>query len=142
MTSLKENDIILVDDNDIEIMLARANLARSQLRNGLLAFMSGPEFIDHMSQVKAGQQPMPPLVLLDLRMPLMDGFEVLQRIRSEATFSEVPVIMMFSNSDDENDIQKAQQLGAQGYQVKPSSSDGYIAFFNQLAETLEAQAHG
>lgn len=130
-----DNEIILVDDDAIEIMIARRNAAASRLRNALMPYKSGPEFLDHMDQVKAGDRPMPALVLLDLRMPGMDGFEVLQRIRSQPTFGEVPVIVMFSNSDALTDMRRAADLGANDYRVKPTSSDGYIAIFNELAAT-------
>ena len=133
-----DNEIILVDDDDIEIMIARKNLARSRLRNPLLTFQSGSAFLAHMDQVKANLRPMPSLVLLDLRMPLMDGFEVLEHLRADEAFRQIPVIQIFSNSSNDSDIARSAQLGADGYWVKPSSSEEYIALFDELAARRRA----
>lgn len=127
-------EIVLVDDDEVEIMIARKNLARSRLRNPLLTFQSGGAFLAHMGEVKAERHPIPSLVLLDLRMPLLDGFEVLERLRSDQAFSEIPVILIFSNSNNESDVAKSAALGADGYWVKPTSSEGYVALFDRLAE--------
>ncbi len=135
VTLRSDGEIILVDDDDIEIMIARKNLARSRLRNPLVTFQSGPAFLAHMDRVKEHLHPMPSLVLLDLRMPVMDGFEVLEQLRIDEASSEVPLIMVFSNSDNESDMEKAVQLGAAGYWVKPNSGDEYVALFDQLAES-------
>ena len=131
---LGDNEIILVDDDEIEIMIARRNLERSQLSNPLLAFQSGSEFLAHMRHVKAKARPTPSLVLLDLRMPLMDGFEVLEQLRADVAFREIP-LLIFSNSNYDGDATRAARLGADGYWLKPNSSSEYIALFDRLAVT-------
>jgi CheY-like chemotaxis protein len=76
--------------------------------------------------------PMPGLILLDLKMPGTDGFDVLQWLLEHPEFSEIPVAVL-SASDLDRDIQRAQQLGADSYYTKPFGISALIALF----ETLE-----
>jgi CheY-like chemotaxis protein len=76
---------------------------------------------------------MPAVVLLDINMPGLDGFEVLQRIREREAFAQLPVIMMLTNSDNPRDIERAAELGANGFQTKPATMKEYVRFFDSLA---------
>ena len=134
MKVINNNEIVMVDDNEAEIYIASMYLEKSKLKNPLLSFNSGPDFLDYLESVKKGVKPIPALVLLDLRMPLMDGFQVLSKVREEPMFDEIPIMIIFSNSNDEEDINKAMELRANGYQIKPSGSEEYIRFFNSLIE--------
>jgi DNA-binding response OmpR family regulator len=67
----------------------------------------------------------PDIVLLDIIMPRMDGFQVLQQLRSEITFKETPVIML-TNLGQEEDVQKGRQLGATGYFIKTNFTPAAI----------------
>ena len=127
--------LVYVDDDDLEILIARKNLALSSLRRELLTFDSGSAFLEHMDLVKRGLQPMPTLVILDLRMPQLNGFDVLERVRADASFHALPTIVMFSNSDNPADIDRSTRLGADDFWVKPSSSDAYVELFDELAGT-------
>jgi two-component system response regulator len=112
-------------------------LEKSKLKNPLISFNSGPDFLKYLESVKKGIKPIPALVLLDLRMPLMDGFQVLSEVREVPMFDEIPIMIIFSNSNDEADIKKAKELRANGYQIKPSGSEEYIRFFNSLIAEFE-----
>ena len=92
--------VVLVDDDEIEILIARKNHARSRLRNALLTFQAGSAFLAHMDEVKALRQRMPELVLLDLRMPEMDGFTVVERLRADPQLLEQAVINLLRNAAD------------------------------------------
>ena len=74
------------------------------------------------------------LVLLDVRLPVVSGFDILTEVRSHPSFRSLPVMMMFSNSEDEHDIAKSYELGANFYQVKPRDGEEYIEFLNSLAD--------
>lgn len=71
----------------------------------------------------------PEMILLDINLPGMNGFEILQHVRSKAAYKHVPVIM-FTSSDDDNDIKKSYEFGANAYLIKPDS-------LNSLKEVLE-----
>lgn len=136
MTTIKianDNEIIMVDDDEMEFTIAERYLKKSKLKNKLLTFQGGQPFLDYMQGVKSGEHRIPALVLLDVRMPAMNGFETLRRLRADPAFEDVPIMMMFSNSDLENDVELASELGADYYQVKPQSGDEYVAFLNSLA---------
>lgn len=71
----------------------------------------------------------PEMILLDINLPGMNGFEVLQHVRSQTAYKNVPVIM-FTSSDDDNDIKKSYEYGANAYLIKPDS-------LHSLKEVLE-----
>jgi len=102
--------ILIIDDSEDEVLLTKTVLSRiSQDIRAEVAF-SGHEGLMHLQQGKT----MPKLVLLDLKMPLMDGIEVLHRIRCEEGTACLPVIIV-TNSDLESDRQAAIEAGANGY---------------------------
>lgn len=71
----------------------------------------------------------PEMILLDINLPGMNGFELLQHVRTKTTYKHIPVIM-FTSSDDDNDIKKSYEFGANAYLIKPDS-------LNSLKEVLE-----
>ncbi len=135
-TAIRLNDsdgpIVMVDDNADDTRTATRCHQRSKVENSLICFDSGEAFLAHLEEVAAGAEPMPALVLLDIRMPRMDGFEVLSTIRSQDPFRAVPVVMMLTNSDYQRDVERAQKLGANGYREKPSRIAEYVEFFDSL----------
>ena len=77
--------------------------------------------------------PFPDLVLLDLRLPKIPGFEVLKAIRAAPEVAQLPVIIL-SSSNQETDMKRAQELGANGYQVKPSHPAGLHEALSHLCQ--------
>ena len=124
---------MLIDDDEMEIDIFQRLLSRSQLTNPLRPFQSGESFLEFLEEVRAGRAPMPALVLVDVRMPTMDGFETVRRVRADQFFSNLPLVIMFSNSDSDRDTDMAKEVGADGFQVKPTGSKDYIAFLDSLA---------
>ena len=124
--------LIMVDDDEMELRLFERFVAKSDLSNKVLTFDSGERFLEYLAQVEKDVQPMPGLVLMDVRMPVLDGFDVVSEVRKSPKFRKMPIIMMFSNSNEESDIRRANEVGADGYQVKPSGGEDYIAFLNSL----------
>jgi two-component system response regulator len=88
----------------------------------------GREALDYVFRegrfVEAESSPRPSLILLDLKLPRVDGFEVLERIRSAPQVRTIPVVV-FSGSDDEVDVRRAYEAGANSYVTKPESMEGY-----------------
>lgn len=124
--------IVVVDDDDTEIVLLRSYLEFTPIRREVFGFTAGQAFIDFLDQVEADTQLMPSVVLLDIRMPHMDGYDILNEIKSRDRFQVIPVVLMFSNSKDEADITRSFKMGADGYKVKPANQEEYLALFNAL----------
>lgn len=124
--------IVMVDDEETEVMLVQRYLELTRIEREVKAFSDGQAFLEYLEKVQAGDEPMPAVVLLDVRMPQMDGYEVLQATRSRQPFQRIPPVLMFSNSKDERDIARSYELGADGYQVKPANQEEYRRFFEHL----------
>lgn len=130
--------IIVVDDSveDIEI-LARC-LERSTLVDSceLKSFTSGPSFLEHLGRVEAGAEPMPSIVLLDINMPVMDGYETLTRLRATVEFRQLPVVMFVTNPDRRADLDRATELNATTVVKFSRLADG-VGFFDNLFDQSE-----
>jgi two-component system, response regulator len=113
-------DIILAEDN-----LDEAHLTiRTLKKNGherIRHLRDGEEF---MKLIQDPASPKPKLILLDLKMPKMDGIEVLRLLKSNPAWKSVPVVMLTS-SDSEKDIVESYELGVNAYIVKPVSTDNF-----------------
>ena len=125
--------LIIVDDSPEDTEILTRCFRRSELAPDydLLAFDGGPSFLDHMTQVSGESEPMPSIIMLDINMPVMDGFEVLKQLRHQPDFVSLPAIIFVSNSDNPSDISRAQGLGAD-FAEKFFTIDEGIAFFNGL----------
>lgn len=132
-TLANTNEVIFVDDDEVELLLARRYAARSELKNPLLEFHSGEEFLAYMDRVAAGDAPMPALVLIDGRMPSMEGWEVVEELRHRKQFLDIPIAILFSNSDAQSDIDRAMEKGADHYIVKPGNGEEYVELLNSIA---------
>ncbi|TWT88812.1 Transcriptional regulatory protein AfsQ1 [Pseudobythopirellula maris] len=126
------NELVFVDDDEMEVMLIRQYLERSQIENKLLAFGSGEELLEHLSAITDAADGHPSLLLIDVRMPSMDGFEVTEAVRRLPNYDELPPIIMFSNSDNPADIARSKEVGADEYVIKPTDGPAYIEFLNSL----------
>jgi DNA-binding response OmpR family regulator len=125
-------EVILVDDDKLEEIILREFLKKSKFDIALRVFNSGLQFIEHMQYIKACDFPMPSMVLLDIRMWRMDGFEVLKILRSDPSFETTPKIMVFSNSHEQSDKEKSLNLGANDYYHKPRNGKEYEQFLHDL----------
>lgn len=122
--------ILLVEDRGNDILLIRKALAKGEIINPLQVVRDGPEAIAYLSgEGKYGNReefPLPALVLLDLKMPGMDGFEVLKWIRQQPGLSALRVIVLTS-SDESRDVNEAYRLGANSFLVKPMDFTDFVA---------------
>ncbi len=116
--------IVVVDDDQLELQLARRCHQIANPSEPLLQFSSGFALLDYLSQVTAARQPMPSLVLLDLNMPGLSGFDVLERIRSLPQLSEMRCVI-FTNSRRSTDRLRAKEFGAD-FVTKPDTADEFI----------------
>ena len=121
--------ILVVDDREDEILLIRRALQQTKMLNPVITMRSGEEAILYLSgegKYRSREEyPLPELVLLDLKMPGMDGFEVLTWIRAQPAFRALRVVVLTS-SDQIYDVNKAYELGANSFLVKPTSFNNYV----------------
>jgi CheY-like chemotaxis protein len=129
---MKGRVIFLVEDNPSDVELARRALDKSHIANELVVAEDGREALDYLfgAGAHAGRDvsDLPAVVLLDLKLPLIDGLEVLRRIRGDERTRRLPVVILTS-SKEEQDVAAGYDLGANSYIVKPVD-------FNQFAEAV------
>lgn len=130
----RSGPVVVIDDEELDIEAVERALAKSRLDRPLLKFSDGPPFIDHLQRIKAGDEPYPMLVLLDINMPEMSGFDVLRRMRGDDMFRNIPIVSMLTSSTHDRDRQEALDCGANAYLVKPANYNDYVALFDQLAD--------
>jgi len=128
--------ILLVEDDPAHAEIVLRNLTNLQDRVRCIAHLSdGQQALDYLQ--RAGEHtdpvnsPRPDLVLLDLRLPRVDGFEVLRRMKASNDVSHIPVVVL-STSEAEGDISAAYQTGACSYLVKPAELGAYIELLRGL----------
>ena len=114
--------ILLAEDDDNDVFFMRRALQKSQLDFAIQVVSDGQQAVDYLSGEgkfsNREQYPLPSVILLDLKMPFLDGFEVLAWIRKQPSFNEVPVAVLTSSAE-ERDRRRARELGARAYFVKP-----------------------
>jgi len=112
--------ILIVDDSLKDIELTIAALAENNLTNEVVVAEDGEEALDYLykrGKFTTYEKGNPAIILLDIKMPKMDGIEVLKHIRCEPKFKSIPVIMVTS-SREEKDLVESYNLGANSYVVK------------------------
>ena len=125
--------IIMVDDAELEFELVKRSYERSERVNPLEYFSNGPDFLVHLRAAHDNNQALPSLILMDINMPDMTGFDVLQSMRSDIRFEDIPTVFMLSSSNDPQDVERSRIAGANGYFVKRYKPSEYTEFFNSLA---------
>jgi two-component system, response regulator len=117
-----DRSILLVEDNEDDIDLTLRALNRSHLANDVIIARDGREALDYLQKARQREDGLPVLVLLDLRLPAIDGLDVLRAIRADEETRDLPVLIMTSSVDDADRL-RSQVYGASGYMVKPGDYD-------------------
>lgn len=132
---MEEKIIMLVEDNPDDEELTLRALRQHHIKNRVIVARDGAEALDylHGNGPDAGNQttPLPELVLLDLKMPKVDGLEVLRRLRADKRTRLMPVIILTS-SKEEQDIVESYSLGANSFVRKPVDYTEFIEAVRQL----------
>jgi len=133
--------ILLVEDTADDVFFLRRALKKAQINNPFQVVVHGQEAIDYLAgngkysdRIKF---PLPGVVLLDLKLPLVDGFEVLAWIRTQPLLSALPVAILTSSSE-KRDRQRALELGAKAYLVKPPDEMMMRDLFHSLGQQQSA----
>lgn len=140
--NLKPLHIVLAEDDDGHATLVQRNLERAGLVNGFQRCKDGQEVLDYLrgDGAFAGQVlKETPLLLLDIKMPRVDGIEVLKQIRSDPRTAKLPVIML-TTTDDPREIERCYQLGCNVYITKPVDYQAFIEAIKRLGLFLQIVA--
>jgi len=130
----KELKIILAEDDEGHATLIKRNLKRSGLLNDIIHLKDGQEVLDYLfdkKQEKDRIKDIASLLLLDIKMPRVDGIEVLRRVKEDEKLKKMPVIMI-TTTDDPREIDKCHELGCSNYITKPIDYDKFVAAIRQL----------
>lgn len=127
-------DILLVDDSENDVELTLLGLNALKLANTIVVARDGVEALDYLycrrtHSTRPARRPL--FVLLDLKMPRVDGLEVLEEVRADKTFDTMPIVVMTS-SRESPDVARSYELGANAYVVKPVGYDGFTEAVKQL----------
>jgi len=121
-TATKDGAVLFVDDDLNDVFFMHLGFKAADLPQALHIVVDGQQAIDYLAGngpfADRAQHPLPALVLLDLHMPGLSGFEVLNWLRQQPQFQSLPVVI-FTASDRTADQQQARQLGANDYIIKP-----------------------
>jgi CheY-like chemotaxis protein len=128
---VKYSPILYAEDDETDVFLFRRALRKSELAIPLVVVHDGQQAVDYLDQPFSDQHPMPGLVLLDLKMPRMNGFDVLAWIYHQPALKQIPVVMLTS-SDRPEDQATARQLGAADYLIKPCDNNLLADMVRQL----------
>jgi CheY-like chemotaxis protein len=125
--------ILLVEDNPTDVDLTMQAFEEHGMADTLVVCRDGEDALRYIDEHGHEDDPLlPRLVLLDLRMPNVDGLEVLRVMRAHATWKRMPVVVLTTSTEDD-DIERAYALGANSYVVKPVDFDA----FSELVKTLK-----
>jgi CheY-like chemotaxis protein len=139
--NFKDQTILLVEDNEDDVFIFQRAFKQAQIRQRLQVVCDGQEATDYFlgqgQFVDRTKYPLPVLVLLDLKLPLKHGLEVLHAIRSQPASADTCVIVLTSSAE-ERDLQRAQELRAYAYLVKPPTRQTLL----EVVAAVEARLSG
>ncbi|MFO7811580.1 MAG: response regulator [Pelovirga sp.] len=126
--------ILIAEDDEGHALLIRKNLTRAGITNRIIHFKDGQEVLDFLfcrgdgPQRKSGEAY---VLLLDIRMPKLDGTEVLEQVKADPELRKIPVVMI-TTTDDPREIDRCHQLGCSNYITKPVEYEGFVNAIRQL----------
>ena len=126
--------ILLVEDNPHDLELTLIALSKSQLANEVVIVRDGAEALDYLHRRGEFSERIvgnPAVILLDLKLPKVDGLEVLKEIRETEALKSIPVVMLTS-SKEEQDVVRSYELGVNAYVVKPVDFNEFVRAIGDL----------
>ena len=131
MSGKQEVTILLVEDDPGHARLIEKNLRRSNITNEIVPLSNGQQAVDYLfgeGVYANAKRPSPMLVMLDLNMPILDGYQVLRRMKSDERTRRIPVVIL-TTTDDAREVQRCYDLGCNVYITKPVD-------YEQFAEAI------
>ena len=134
--------VLAAEDEETDAFILRLAFQRAGLPNPLVVVSDGEEAVAYLRGTPPYDDraacPLPALLLLDLKMPRMSGFDVLAWLQGEPQFKDLPAVIL-SSSSDESDINKAYDMGARDYLIKPHAISELLQLVQQLRARWLAQ---
>jgi CheY-like chemotaxis protein len=124
MENLSDSPILLVEDNPVDVDLTLRAFSLRNLSNPIVVARDGEEALVQIKQWEKGAQP-PIVILLDLKLPKVDGLKVLEKLKAHPVYQTIPVVVLTSSSEDK-DIETAYKLGVNSYIVKPVDFEKFV----------------
>ncbi len=134
MPSQQEVTILLVEDDPGHARLIEKNLRRSNITNEIVTLTDGQQAVDYLfaQGAYAGRKrPSPLLVLLDLNMPVLDGYQVLERMKANEDTKRIPVVIL-TTTDDAREVERCYNLGCNVYITKPVDYDQFAEAIRKI----------
>lgn len=128
----QNSPILLVEDNPVDLDLTLRAFKTCNPSPEIQIARDGEEALEYISRWEKGES-LPAVILLDLKLPKVDGLEVLEKIKSHPEYRMIPIVILTSSADS-SDIRTAYQFGANSYIVKPVDFDKFIS----VALSIEA----
>ena len=122
--------ILMIEDNPMDIDLTKRAFTKRNLNNPIQTARDGEEGLSYIARWDAGELT-PVVILLDLKLPKVDGLEVLNQIKSHPVYQVIPVVVLTTSTQDQ-DVKTAYQLGANSYIVKPVNFDKFLDVASQI----------
>ncbi len=130
--------LVLIEDDAGHARLIERNLRRAQVSHDLVVFHEGEEALDYLSTQRGGVGRQPDrsfLVLLDLNLPGLDGYQVLERLKQDDRTQHIPVVVLTS-TDDPHEMERCYVLGCNAYVTKPVDYDRFMETIGKLGLLL------
>lgn len=125
--------ILLVEDNPADVELTLRAFKRRKLSNPVAVARDGEEALDYVHRRGrfAADAPLPGVILLDLRLPKVDGLEVLREFKTHPVYRNIPVVVLTTSAED-RDIKRSYELGAASYIVKPVEFEKFLEVVERI----------
>lgn len=127
---IKNLSILLVEDNPVDVDLTLRAFKKQKSTNNIVVARDGEQALQQIELWDKGA-PVPTVILLDIKLPKVDGHEVLKTLKLHPVYKTIPVVVLTSSGDD-RDISQAYKLGANSYIIKPVSFDKFIEVAAQI----------
>ena len=125
---MRQLDLLIAEDNVSDARLIKRILEKENLTTSFYWVKDGEQIVDYLMKM---ENPLPKVVVLDIKMPRLDGFGVLRQLKADKRTSKIPIIM-YSSSSEVSDIDLAYTLGANSYLSKPTKLENMKELFTRI----------
>jgi CheY-like chemotaxis protein len=129
--------VLMIDDNPADCRLVKEMFAESEATVDFHSVSDGPKAFDFLSKSRSyANSPTPDLIVVDLNLPILGGKKILNLIKTDQRWKEIPVVVLSSSSLKE-DIEECMELGAERYFTKPATVEDYLRVISEIDQVLK-----